>query len=61
MSGNVWEWEDSCEADTGATDLCRARGGAHGNGGMRHQCDYAGFFPQRDFAAGPMGIRCCSP
>jgi formylglycine-generating enzyme required for sulfatase activity len=37
MSGNVWEWEDSCAADTGATDACRARGGSLVNGGMFHQ------------------------
>ena len=61
MSGNAWEWEDSCETQTGASDLCRARGGAFGNGADFHRCDYAGFFPARDFAAGPVGIRCCSP
>jgi formylglycine-generating enzyme required for sulfatase activity len=61
MSGNVWEWEDSCEADTGATDKCRARGGGFGNGDQFHRCDYGGFEPQRDFAAGPMGVRCCTP
>ena len=28
MSGNVAEWEDSCDASTGATDTCLARGGS---------------------------------
>lgn len=28
MSGNVWEWEDSCEGSSSSTDLCRIRGGA---------------------------------
>ena len=59
MSGNVWEWEDSCDANTGEADLCRARGGAFGNGGDLHRCDYADFSPARNFTAGPMGIRCC--
>jgi formylglycine-generating enzyme required for sulfatase activity len=61
MSGNVWEWEDSCNADAGVTDVCHARGGAHGNGDVFHRCDYDGFSPPRDFASGPMGIRCCTP
>jgi formylglycine-generating enzyme required for sulfatase activity len=60
MSGNVWEWEDSCDASTGEADLCRARGGAFGNGGDLHRCDYSGFSPARNFTAGPVGIRCCS-
>ena len=29
MSGNVSEWEDSCSADTGATDQCLERGGSY--------------------------------
>jgi sulfatase modifying factor 1 len=28
MSGNVAEWEDSCSANTGATDNCLTRGGS---------------------------------
>ena len=28
MSGNVWEWEDSCQTQNGATDQCRLRGGS---------------------------------
>jgi formylglycine-generating enzyme len=59
MSGNVWEWEDSCNASTGEMDLCRARGGAFANGGDLHRCDYSGFSPTRNFNAGPTGIRCC--
>jgi formylglycine-generating enzyme len=59
MSGNVWEWEDSCDGSLGEADLCRARGGAFGNGGDLHRCDYADFSPARNFTAGPMGIRCC--
>ena len=29
MSGNVAEWEDSCAAESGATDQCLARGGSY--------------------------------
>jgi formylglycine-generating enzyme required for sulfatase activity len=60
MSGNVWEWEDSCDASTGEADLCRARGGAFGNGDAIHRCDWDDFSPARNFNAGPTGIRCCS-
>jgi formylglycine-generating enzyme required for sulfatase activity len=28
MSGNVWEWEDSCDAASGDSDTCRVRGGS---------------------------------
>jgi len=27
MSGNAWEWEDSCDGTEGETDSCRRRGG----------------------------------
>lgn len=27
LSGGVWEWEDFCDNTTGASDLCRLRGG----------------------------------
>jgi formylglycine-generating enzyme required for sulfatase activity len=60
MSGNVWEWEDSCNGDAGEADLCRARGGAFGNGAEFHRCDWDAFSPARNFNSGPTGIRCCS-
>jgi sulfatase modifying factor 1 len=28
LSGNVWEWEDSCNDTTGQSDQCRLRGGS---------------------------------
>jgi formylglycine-generating enzyme required for sulfatase activity len=59
MSGNAWEWEDSCQTSSGPEDLCRARGGGFGNGGQFHRCDYAEFSPARNFH-GPVGIRCCA-
>jgi formylglycine-generating enzyme len=31
LSGNVWEWEDSCDG-TGSSGSCRTRGGAFCNG-----------------------------
>jgi formylglycine-generating enzyme required for sulfatase activity len=60
MAGNVWEWEDSCNGSAGEADLCRARGGAFGNGAEFHRCDWDDFSPARNFNSGPTGIRCCS-
>ena len=34
MSGNVWEWEDSCNASSGASDQCRLEGGRTGSTGL---------------------------
>lgn len=69
MSGNVWEWEDSCEADTGATDVCRARGGSFAYVGQLVaaylRCNVnsksIGVCTHRDCVSAVVGFRCCSP
>ena len=53
MSGNMWEWEDSCAGDSGLGDYCHIRGGswqdiatpcAYNNGVTRGtQTSYVGF------------------
>jgi len=61
MSGNVWEWEDSCLANTGATDVCRVRGGSY------YSNDAAGQFLRcgansnnaRSATDSTIGFRCC--
>lgn len=60
MSGNVWEWEDSCSGSTGATDTCRLRGGSFNNpmGFLGCSADYN---VQRQAAFTSVGFRCCSP
>lgn len=63
LSGNVWEWEDSCTADVGPSDECRARGGSYQTDDASLSCDSDsakfGIFSRstRDPA---IGFRCCS-
>lgn len=65
MSGNVWEWEDSCIASTGATDLCRVRGSSY----VMTRDDASGTFMRcdtnnnnaRQLTDSSIGFRCCGP
>jgi len=61
MSGNAWEWENSCEAETGVDDKCRLRGGEFTNPSGFLRCDYGEFYIERDFTSYSIGIRCCGP
>ena len=56
LSGNVWEWEDSCYS-TGWGSICRLSGG--GFGGQELACggDWA---DSRQAAGVGVGFRCCS-
>lgn len=64
LSGNVFEWEDSCNAQTGSKDRCRFRGGSYvssygtdnGNA-LRCNYDIAG---SRDDQYPNLGFRCCA-
>ena len=59
LSGNVWEWEDSCDT-TGSSATCRARGGSFGNRSDSLTCDSV----TRNYAVyayGSLGFRCCGP
>ncbi len=60
MSGNVWEWEDSCVGAAGMGDSCRLRGGSFNNGMGSLDCatDYS---VPRQSAYSSVGFRCCSP
>ncbi len=58
MSGNVWEWEDSCDGATGAKDLCRIRGGSFAQGAAALTCASDGALA-RDSAGDSVGFRCC--
>jgi formylglycine-generating enzyme required for sulfatase activity len=59
MSGNAWEWENSCEGQTGASDKCRRRGGSVFNLVTSLDCatDDA---PSRDTKTTGIGFRCCA-
>ena len=58
LSGNVWEWEDSCDGDDGSSDLCRVRGGANNYGAVNLGCAYADYFERG--VSELVGFRCCS-
>ena len=58
MSGNVWEWEDSCDAQTGAGDLCRIRGGSYAQNAASLDCAADSALP-RGSAGKAVGFRCC--
>lgn len=60
LSGNVYEWEDSCNGTTGESDVCYVRGGAFNGGGGFLECGYADV-SARGSAGGGIGFRCCSP
>ena len=60
LSGNVYEWEDSCSADDGETDLCVIRGGSLDSGSYNLACDHDNVARLRDGAGSYVGFRCCS-
>jgi formylglycine-generating enzyme len=59
MSGNVYEWEDSCAASTGAADNCHMRGGGEFSFSTNLQCG-SGVNDSRNAAFVNLGIRCCA-
>ncbi len=59
LSGNVWEWEDSCNGNTGQNDDCRLRGGCFNNDDSWLRCDYDNYAP-RFYRLVQIGFRCCS-
>jgi hypothetical protein len=63
LSGNVWEWEDSCVSESGASDVCRARGGSFQTSGSLLACDADStvFSMFRRSTRDPsVGFRCCA-
>jgi len=62
LSGNVWEWEDSCEpGDAGSPlgDQCRQRGGAYNGPQEDLQCQSSSQ-TGRGLAYATLGFRCCA-
>jgi formylglycine-generating enzyme len=61
MSGNAWEWEDSCDADGAdpAKTKCRIRGGDFIEGPDTMGCGSS--VSQDRIGDGRFGFRCCSP
>lgn len=60
MSGNAWEWEDSCDADGAdpAKTSCSIRGGDFSEGPSTMGC--ASSVSQDRIGPGRFGFRCCS-
>ncbi len=59
LSGNVWEWEGSCEGWSGPGDRCRVRGGSFSDGKVALDC---GVDATSTRAGGGLntGFRCCA-
>ena len=59
MSGNVWEWENSCNGAAGAGDTCRLRGGSYATISAESGCAGNGFNARSDATQPIIGFRCC--
>jgi len=60
LSGNVWEWEDSCDGYVGSNDYCRVRGGSFNYFENALKCYYGIIVGGRDWQGYVFGFRCCS-
>jgi sulfatase modifying factor 1 len=64
LSGNVWEWEDSCNGNSGTSDHCHVRGGSFYYDGVAYDgdlpCVVDGSVVDRDYDVVVIGFRCCS-
>jgi formylglycine-generating enzyme required for sulfatase activity len=58
MSGNAWEWDDSCQGAGGPTTTCHVRGGSVIRTPGELACASYGETPRND-STGNNGIRCC--
>ena len=59
MSGNVFEWEDSCADSAGQDDKCRIRGGGFSSNQANLRCDVDAS-ANRNAALITVGVRCCA-
>ena len=59
LSGNVSEFEDSCDGNIGADDACRIRGGSFRASGGKLRCKAQDSF-RRSESHDHIGFRCCS-
>jgi formylglycine-generating enzyme required for sulfatase activity len=58
LSGNVLEWEDSCDGSAGGLDGCHVRGGSYLNPGVNLACA-DGSQAVRETQTATLGFRCC--
>ena len=59
LSGNVREWEDSCETTDGPNDKCYRRGGSFRDNAAAQMCA-SQFTSVRGTTAPDLGFRCCA-
>jgi formylglycine-generating enzyme required for sulfatase activity len=60
LSGNVVEWEDSCDFHVGSDDFCRSRGGSFAAASAAPlRCDHSNS-ARRNFVYDKQGFRCCA-
>lgn len=59
MSGNLAEWEDSCDAANGGTDNCRLRGGSWNSSQQAALMCASPGSAQRSAHSAEIGFRCC--
>jgi formylglycine-generating enzyme len=61
LSGNVWEWEDSCDSTAvGSSASCRLRSGSFTSDSSYLACSL-GDDDYRSVVWGDLGLRCCYP
>jgi formylglycine-generating enzyme len=61
LSGNVWEWEDSCNGVAGGSDSCRIRGGSYFyDSSMSLRCNDSDEYGRNSLTE-HIGFRCCAP
>ncbi len=58
LSGNVSEWTNSCNANSGASDNCRIRGGSYQDTENQAACDWD-LPAARNVLSPVIGFRCC--
>lgn len=58
LSGNLWEWEDSCDNQADASLLCHSRGGSYLNADSELACNSVS--DDRPDLVASIGIRCCA-
>jgi len=59
MSGNVWEWEDSCAGSDGGDDMCMMRGGGYLNYSDNLACTASSQGKRKSWSVS-IGFRCCA-
>ena len=59
MSGNILEWEDTCEGYSSDVEKCAVRGGSYEDEQNAHRCDTIGGFARSE-AKNERGFRCCA-